>query len=430
MPFLTYARAAPILANIAQNYIRKKVQKSAAKIAGATAVAGAGGLLLSRKGKTTNTSSSTSTMVARKRVSTRKRTPATRGKVMRYRKRPTVVRRGRPPPAVINPDTQRAYVAMRTGKKISETQLIAKTAKASIQRSVFFWRQYNAEAVGGDFPLNLDHAGITGDTRYFPVYLFDLTARPQNVGGVVRDALFGCRACASTSGANDGKIRWVSIAGLTANSTASNWVQVDESTNLAGGQSSGRSLMNWVDIKAQIQGPRNIPSKIKFEIIRMLDDELDPVPQGSFTQDGTNSTAHQVYWQSFIAGCSVSPLHQYTLPRRKYVQVVATKEFVTEPRESVDLDTRGQLFVLKWFNRINKIMNYNNSGIVTTDDATFSSRTIVTNSSGNNVSTHADTKDKLWLRVSSYAPIATAGFDKTVHGSFELSVRMCHSAMV
>lgn len=389
---------AAVAANIGLGVARGAVRKYGGRVAGAAAATGVGAAILNR---------------FRRKA----------GVKPKYRRVGLTTSQGA--------DTTRKEVVVSSGRKLTTSQLVDRTVKAAMSRSVFFWRRYAVEATGQGFDLSLDQAISSAQLRrYFPLYLFDLTARPQNISNSVRDAFFGHRAYCDTTGADDGKIKWVSISGLTANATNSDYVQVAEGTNLSGGQSQGRSILNWVDIRAQIQGARNIPTKVTFQIVKMLDDELDPMPNGSYTTTGANSTPHQVFWQSQIAELTVNPIHTYTMPKKRHLQIIATKTFTFQPKESVDNDTRGQLFVLKWFNRVNQICNYNNSGVVNTDDATFNSRTMPVNVAGNTVSPYADTKDKMFLLVKGYAPIAASAYDANIHPSFELNCRMCHNTLV
>lgn len=327
-------------------------------------------------------------------------------------------------------DNQRKYATFSSGKKLTTSALVDKTVKASLQRCVFFFRRYTQEATGGSFQYGLD-SSVGGSTRYFPLYLFDLTARPQYVNGVLKQATCGLRAICDTTGVNDGKIRWQTINGNDKDNVSNAYVQFDEGTSLSQIQSSGKSLINWFDIKAQVQGARNIPTKVTFEIIKLLDDELDPVDgNGSTTTNGITSTQHQQYWQSEIAQLTYSPIHTFQKPKKRYVKIISSKSFTFQPKESVDNDTRGQLYVLKWFNRINKIVNYNNSGTVLADDNDFVNGKIPTNPSGQAVSPYADASDKYYLRVKAYSGISLTSFDPTVHPSFELNLRMCHSTLV
>lgn len=367
-------------------------------------------------------------------VAARNAVVAARNHVKKYRKSAAQSKRTQPRrntmPVGMNADSQRQTVQYTSGKKMSNDQLVKKTVMAAMQRQIFYFRQYAVEATSALFNFGFDHSGVGGGTRFLPLYLFDLTARPQYQNGIVVPALGAWRAVTDTAGAGDGKIRWVSVQGIDQNGSNSLFIQSEETSALQPIQSQAQSMLSWVNIAAQMQGARNIPTTISFEIIKLLDDELDPQPTSTNVNSGSTSTAHQVYWQSEIAKLTVSPLHRYSLPKRKWVKVIASKKFTFQPKESVDFDTRGQMQVLKWFNRVNQLCNYNNIGNTVSDDNAFSSRTVVTNNNGLSVSPYCDTKDKLFLRVKAYVPIAAAGFDATIHPSFEINLRMCHSSLV
>lgn len=425
---------AAVLANIAlgagKYYVRKYGTKAA--LAAGTAYAGYKGIKYATSSKPKVTRE---TVVAPKR--TKVVVQPIRKKIVRKKISPSYTKsnmgRRRAPGKMIRQqaDGQRKEYSFKNGKKLTSSALVDKTVKAAIQRQLFFWRRYDVEGAGNAFALGLDNA-IGGTTRFLPIYMFDLTARPQVVLGTQQDAIFAYRLATDTTGTADGKVRWVNVAGKTAANVDSTAVQPYETSNLANDRFSAPiSLLNWVDIRAQFQGPRAVPGKITVQLIKLLDEDIDPNPSnGLVGNSGATNIKHQVFWQSEIASCTVSPVHIYTRPKQKYIKVLASKTFETQPRESVDKDARGQMTVLKWFNRLNKIINYNNRGSQVSNDNDLVDGRLPTgtNLSGIGISPYADSKDKIFLYVKAYQPI-TSG-DPEFASSFELNCRMCHSAMV
>lgn len=431
-----YARAASILANIGLSYARRYAPKALA--AGAATVATTKAIREMAYTKRSGRKKSKPTTRAYKAPPTvrAKRVPKMgirrkQGGIMPYsRAQPVQNARFGSKTYTESADNSRAYHSSTQGRQLSSTTLAKKATLSSLQRQIFFVRAYEQEtSAGAPFWNRLSHT-VTGTRRDYPLYLYDITARPQYVGGANLLPFACIRPYCDVTGANDGKIKWQTVNHRdSVNNNTAYW-NYEESSSLASAQSFSTSMLKWVEIRMQIQGPRNIPGRIRVDLVQLLDDEYDNAPNGSSVVDGTNSTPHQVFWQSVIAEDVCNPIHKITRPKRPGFRFLGSKSFVTQPRESIDNDTRGQMHVLKWFVRLNHTCNYNNAGTTFTDDANQVTGVLPTNTAGNTVSPYTDTSKKIFLMVRSLAPSATAAVDNTVHGSFEINMRTCHSVLV
>lgn len=434
-----YVRAASVLANIGLSYARKYATKALG--AGAATVAGykVGKEMAYTKKRSSRKPKTSTRSYKAPPTNVAKRVPK-----MGFRRKGGVITpvpygqgqyvqgnlRSRGKPFTEAADNSRAYHVSSTGRKLTGGTLAKRVTLDSLQRQIFFVRAYEQEVTAGaPFWNRLSH--VTDATnRYFPLYLYDLTARPQYVGGALQQPYACFRPYCAIAGATDGKIQWQTVAHRNAALVNDDKWQIMEQSSLASTQSFAKSMLSWVDIRLQIQGPRNIPGRIRAHIVQLLDDEYDPCPNNALTTNGTNSVPHQVFWESVIAEDTVNPLHIVTRPSKPGFRILGTKEFVTQPRESIDNDTRGQMHVLKWFMRMNHQCNYNNAGLTYVNDTQFGDGTLYPNTPGYGVSTTTDTRKKIYLLIRSLAPNCTAAVDNTVHGSFESHIRTCHTVMI
>lgn len=323
---------------------------------------------------------------------------------------------------------QQQYHTAVKGRRISSQALVQRTVMAGAQREIFQWRNYAVDSTASpNLSLTLSHTvGVT--ERQFPLYLFDLTGRIQNIAGSPLSPTVCLRPYCDVTGAADGKVKWA--VQNTLDSTGggfSPYLQRTEGTTISSSASQTKSFLEWVDMRFNIMGPTARPTKVTLTLVKLMDDEYDP-----WITDGTSATSgstHQVFWQSVLAPLTVNNIHNYTRPARPGFKVLANKTFEFQPISSTESDTRGHIQTLKWFWRANRMLNYANGGVEVTDDASYSSRFIPNASGGRQSQCLADSSQRIFLMVRAYCPNTGATFDRTVHPSFEANLRMKHTTM-
>lgn len=320
---------------------------------------------------------------------------------------------------------QQQYHAFTKGRKLKASTLVRRTVLSSAQREIFQWRNYTIDSTASpNFSLTLDHS-VGATQRNFPVWLFDLTGRIQNQNGITVAPEICKRPYCDISGAADGKIRWATMNTLDSTGASfSPFLQRLEASNQEGSSSHSKSFLEWVDMRLNIMGPTLRPTKVTCSLIQFLDDELDP-----WVTDGVSNEHHQVSWQQQFSALTVNNIHTYTRPERSTFKVLDIKTFEFQPISTTEADNRGHVHTLKWFYRANRMMNYNNGGQQVTDDASYSSRFIPSDKAGQGTWPYADTKQRIFLLIKAYAPTTAAGFDRTIHPSFEANIRMKHTTM-
>jgi hypothetical protein len=220
-------------------------------------------------------------------------------------------------------------------------------------------------------------------SRYFPLYLFDLSGIVQ-----IANAPIVCkRAYCDISGAQDGKIKWFTVQGLDVNGAGSPSLQRIEAPSGVASTNHSKSLLEYVDMKFSFMGATTRPTRILVSLVQFKDAEMDP-----WATDGTSSAQHQAVWQSLISRLIVNPLHDYKNPDSSAIKILQTRTIELQPISSDEADTRGHVHTMKWFHSVNKVLDYRQGGNQVTDDASFSSRTVVANTAGEMFNNVTDTR--------------------------------------
>lgn len=286
------------------------------------------------------------------------------------------------------------------------------------EQVVYQFRKYIVDATGTtNLVSDIGHL-LDATNRTFPATLFDLTGCIQ----VANAPVVGKRPYCNVGTATDGKIQWQTVNGIDPNGTTSTVLQRIASPSGVASSSHSKSFLEWVNIRMNFMGPTTRPTKIQVQLLQFKDSEMDP-----WSTDGTLSAAHQAVWQSMLSRLTVNAIHDWKSPDTSAIKVLATKVITFQPIDNQEADVRGHTHTLRWFHRINKLMDYRQGGNQNADDANFGTTKEIVNVSGENFNNIADSRNRVFLYVSAYCPYSAAAFDRTIHPSFEWNLTMKHS---
>jgi len=313
---------------------------------------------------------------------------------------------------------QNAETRFQSGRKLAAARITSRVVAAARESVVYQFRNYILDASAATM-LKQDIGHVyNGTNRFFPAYLMDLTGCIQ----VANAATPMKRAYCNVGGATDGKIQWETQSGLDPAGAPSQSLQRIESPSGVANSSHSKSFLEWINLKLSFMGATSRPTRIQVQLIQFRDAEMDP-----WHHDGTVSFAHQAVWQSLMSRLTVNALHDWKNPDPKAIKILATKVVTFQPIDNQEADTRGHTHTMKWFHRVNKLLDYRQGGNVTVDDADFSTTKEIVNISGENFANKVDSRNKIFLYVTAYCSYQNLTVNAALHPSFEWNVTMKHS---
>lgn len=217
--------------------------------------------------------------------------------------------------------------------------------------TTYFWRTLNNidGGVGNQYFSNYYTAGSNAGV---PLYLVELNSCINNVNGNITGHSPVYKAERNES---RGYV-WSSLQGQTAGGVTldSAW-QVERSgqnstiTDNYPGQS---SILSWVDIRMDLFGCKNHPTKFVIEVCQ-LDEDLCPAV-------GTNSDNNHVrFWDAQIRPFISNPnLHQISYGDKKYKKVIDSRVIEIGPTSTTESDQDPHVKTLQLFYKFNRRCNY------------------------------------------------------------------------
>lgn len=321
---------------------------------------------------------------------------------------------------------QMAQSSYQYGKAKTLRQLMPAMALASMNRAVWLFRHYKAFNDSGAKQA-FNYLAAAGGLYHTPMYVIDLLHRPTTIHA----SHTGCmRRCVmdTAPGTTDGQLYWINETGLDYNGNLvsnSPWQIQHGSTGINGPSTLGatatpRTLVRWINLKANCWGAKYRATKWSIQIISLKDDVLDP-----WQSSGQTSVKHQVCWQSMLKQFTANPIAQTHNPHQRDMKVLKEVSFILAPNDASDGDPDGAVRTVNMFLRLDKLCDYvqnYNVPISSTDDVQYTTPAELPQQ--RTIADRVDTKRKLIavIRCSDYLS-TSAAFDVNLHGSFDISVR-------
>lgn len=320
------------------------------------------------------------------------------------------------------------YNAQR-GVKLTQFQKMSNLVKASISYSKYIYRSYGYDNAGGASdtggrlnPCGLEKPGAS-TLIYYPVYVYNLTAQPQAVKGTLRNPVMGFRLFSDT--ASVGNVQWYgsvqSLNNAGANLGASYFQPYVTPGNTAtgAGQIFPKCILDYVNIKYTLRGPRARPTKFVVEVIQ-------PYKWFGSMPDGQSYNAgDQGVWQEEANRLTANLCQNVPAGHKKPWRVLYSRVYDIQPTSSSEIDVGGHDVHQKYFWRCNRLLKYDSEFGLSDKpdpDSDYSNLNIGTQEYGRTVDTIPEEGAAIYLMIKAYCPTASGGFDAYVHPSFDLSI--------
>lgn len=321
----------------------------------------------------------------------------------------------------------------RRGRKSSFQLFMRKLVKTSYDYTKYLFRGYIYESGAG---IGGGGAGDTGgrfyniglerpdaNNTYYPVYLFNLTNIPQSVGGsgVTLGASYRLRNNPANSTLSS--INWFPVSSIdnAGSSTGSSGLwQTYVSTGASGIQQQAypKALMEYLNIKYTLRGPRARPTRFTVQVIQ-------PFAWFQALPDNTSGydVEQNVVWQS-VANRNAANMcqSQPTITRAPW-RVLYAKTYDIQPTSTTETDVGGHDVHQRYFWKCNRVMNYMDMGANSNvDGGDYADMNLGDAKGGKKLSNTPALGQNMYLLVTAYAPNGATAFSADVHPSFDLCI--------
>lgn len=339
---------------------------------------------------------------------------------------------------------QLEFNRVKSGKKIKASRKRAAISKVLSTYEIHNFRYVTSSYSGaGAYPLTFVDLGA-GASYGLPVYMFDLSMLRRNDSASGATVQFGCpfqRLTVSSTGSYSTLL----VQGRDTNDTVlQNGFNVEAMNNtVAADTQSGSVFLDYANIRLLAYGPLNCASYLRLQLVQFPDSSISPGQRVATTQvaaptfgepepTGTALNEWNAMWAEYTAPLLGNPIAVRNVNHMKNMKIISTKTFHFEPRNNtVDGPTAltGNQQVIKWFHRINKLMEYQSVGA---DLSVNGAETINPQETSENVpgSTSRfpycrDAPKRLYLIISAYTPVTADAVTNTaqkVGCSFDLNI--------
>lgn len=218
--------------------------------------------------------------------------------------------------------------------------------------------------------LNRIVAGVPpadSSSETMPVHIFNLSCiqgNNNNTAAVVNNA-WRLKKEWKTALAASPQYIFEAINGQTNTGATTAICYAQESSN-TGLKAISRDVLDYVDIRLDLVGPTNIPTKWSVEIVQYLDPTLEP----EYTVLGAAATGDQLqrerqriqYYDNVVQPWITHPI-LLTNPKtsgtmKSTVKTLHKMSFMTQPKLGDNNNDNGQERIIKIFKWLNKVQNY------------------------------------------------------------------------
>lgn len=293
---------------------------------------------------------------------------------------------------------------------------VNKLVKANVSTSIFGLRSYSRfGGTSGSFPL-WNCQAAAGTALNIPMYMFDLTSVPNDVGGTIMAPKTALRMYLADETPTCSHVAFVTNANTIDNLNIEN---VQYSSSLVDNYPGNASLLRWVQAKLMFYAPTTLPTKISIQIVRFKDQRL--VPRHNVDTNLTDPFAIQWY-QSFLKKYMISPLEVSNPQNDRYLNILHSHTFILNPKDTTEATNTNfrEVDIFEWMNRkcTYQWEDKDLVNVTTTDKQT--------NIAQNATSVHPLARTYLIIRGQAGYVANNAGFNSTVHPSFDLVLRTAH----
>lgn len=243
--------------------------------------------------------------------------------------------------------SQISYYYKRTGKKTDIAKVSTLLQKRNLDVAVMQF--YNVPQFSGDIgAYKLSHTLDAGGNHQLPLYLLDLTA----IGGAGQPCFW--RPYLNSSGHTNWGAQLLknNIGGNTSVPFLKFATQ-----NYDQGSHHDRIHYGLMDIKLNLYGQVNRPTKFFIQLVQFDSDEYVPVPDDGLSIVTSVSYMANAFWQPRFKSLVGSPIADNNRHPRKGMKILKKAIFNIGPQSGTELDADPHCIVVKWKHYYNKLIN-------------------------------------------------------------------------
>lgn len=250
---------------------------------------------------------------------------------------------------------------IRQGRKLRTVPYLSKLASADNSAPYDLGhRVYTNFSVTPSEVLGLNT--YNGVDTYFPIFAFDLMS--ANYQKTVTNTFLAPAVLRMTYDSANARTNWSPRTGMDPDGTFTSNNQGMQPNGLKVGDNKvifNRSFCEYVSMNFNVTGPTSKPARVTFQLVVFTNAWADPFGANGYWASGLSqeNTMHGRYWAAEAARLVENPIHKiarYT--RGRPYRVLSTKVIDFQPTSSTETDTRGHIQTVKWFRRVNKVLNY------------------------------------------------------------------------
>lgn len=263
----------------------------------------------------------------------------------------------------------------------------------------------------------------TGTLWSYPVYMFDLTAIPlQTTATQVPCIGYRLQADQATN-----LIGWSPVTGIQLNGSSFFNAGFEPYSGKPLNQAAwGKLLMEYVNMKFTIRGPKARPSRIIASLIQPYK-WFDALPNGPLaaTANFNSNPGNQIWKQIGNRNC-VNLCNNQPSSLRAPWKVLGSKVFEMQPTSTTENDVGGHDIHQRWFWKCNRVMDHQSEGGIAGqdfgDNGDMTNLDIGTQRADTRASWYPTKGSRVYLLIQGYAPQSTTASDPVTAASFDLSI--------
>jgi len=312
------------------------------------------------------------------------------------------------------------------GRKMSTASKALMLTRAQLEPLVYRWNGVKAFSGNGFYWLS--NKTVSASTRALPLYLFDLTA--VNNEGLAAPTPFLMLQQDNTAGA----MAFTPISGLAEDGTTATSSLVEEISPLSGtGAATAltkvhrKSILDSISIQMNCWGSTTKADKYMVALVRFTDDDLVPT-HGSYVSDlAAANTKRTDFYQSMMKPLTFNPIATTGGLFSKKMKIIKQMAFTIQPNSTTDGDTDPDVKVIKWFVKMNKLLNYVEKATTLTNVADTNDQADYARQTESEITNQVNPKSRIYLmiRCTNYGVDGTES--NVLTPSFDLSIRTRHS---
>lgn len=275
-------------------------------------------------------------------------------------------------------------------------------------------------------PPHVGYAGLeyydAGAITNFPLHIYDLTQCVNNNNGNI---ITGRPGYVLRVNDTTGGIEFANLTGQNNAGVGSTELQTEYNPSF--GYPFDRSILKWVQIKLNLHGCVQKPTKFEITLCQLNEQVQTTGMGGSFSGTGNIQLG---FWQSLIRNMTHNNLDTTQYPEvKRSLRVWKRFTYVIQPTSSSENDSAPHQKVVNYFFRMNRRMRYDwqqtQKNILTPANMEANGWEVMNNE--NNAGVDPKARVFLMIRALNTVKLATAPTDSSTTPSYDFIMRFGHA---